>query len=428
MKSLNLQNSDFSQLTEHFDDEKCPDAKANRLHAAKISFKWFMLLYMGHKLTYNPADFQFWSYEQAFCDRLLLIWFRRSGKSITWSVGYPLWAVLNNPFNLDQRYFHEIIAQVSHAGDLPEQWIDFQKKELTENERILADYNPKEGKHWRADRIDVLSDIGKGTIYSKGSGAQIRGHHPTEVVIDDLEDREEAESDTQRRKTKRYVYRDVLPMFNMKGFERSRLKIIGTPVHAQALLPELYKSKKKWKKAWFGIYKDDGTPAWPSYLGREEIENLRKELEDDPGAFASEYLCKPITSENPIFVKEWIKEYDEADDDFNRKLNQEGLYTIIAIDPAISRRQRADYSALVTISASKYKPEKYYVRTHGVTRHRGTVEKTIDEAARLYEQFSATGVVIETVAFQQAVADEWTKYCEDHHWHANRIEIKHGLK
>lgn len=417
MKSLDLKTSDYTAIMPYFDAKQCQEAQKNRLYAATVSFKWFMLIYMGHHLTRFPAPFQLQSYENAFAGRLLEIWPRHIGKSITWAVGYPLWVLLNNPFERNK----ENIVIISHAADLAEQWIEDHKKELTENPLILADYEPEKGERWRTDEIWVP---GRGKIYSKGSGAQIRGFHPTTTVIDDLEAREEAESDVQREKTRRYFWRDVWGALSHQGSDKSRIVVIGTPVHPQALLPELYKKQDDWKKAWYGVYSEDGQPLWPEYMNRETIEKLRVEMSTDPGAFASEYLCQPIVTENPIFVKDWIKEYDPIDEDFVKRQQEEGFYTVLAVDPAISRRERADYTAIVTVLATKFKPNRYYVRTHGVTRLRGSIQETVQTIQRLYEQVGAHMVLIETVAFQQALADEWKRFCEDHHWPVNLRQIK----
>ena len=422
---LNLQNRDFSQLMERFDDEKCPDARANRLYAAKHSFKWFMLLYMSHFLTHKPADFQLESYEKAKDERLLQVWPRGFGKSITWSVCYPLWVVLNNPFNLDLKQHIEDIFCISNAGPLAEKWIRFHKRELTTNSRILADYRVEPGEIWRVDQIEINKNghvIGR--ITAKGSGAQIRGEHPTELLIDDLEDREEARSETLRKKTEEYFFQDLWGTLRHKAPGRTRVKIVGTFVHPLALLPKLY-NKDWWTKVKYAVYKPDGSPLWPDYMDKHALEELRMQLEDvSSSAWASEYMNQPIISENPIFVDNWIQTYEEENDVRFLRDKKQGLYTVIALDPAISRRDKSDFSAIVTISSNFESKPNFYVRNKGVVRGHWPIHHTISELARLYQKFQANAVVIETVAFQQAIADEFRRYCENNRWFPRIIEIK----
>ena len=52
------------------------------------------------------------------------------------------------------------------------------------------------------------------------------------------------------------------------------------------------------------------------------------------------------------------------------------------------------------------------------------IHHTISELARLYQKFQANAVIIETVAFQQAIADEFRRYCDNNRWFPRIIEIK----
>ncbi len=417
----NIDKVDFGDLTPFFDEKYHPKARENRLYAAKHSFKCFMFIYMSHFLTIKPAPFQLKSYENAFESRLLEIWPRGFGKSRTWAVSYPLWVVLNNPFNLDLKHDEERIVLISRAGDLPEEWIAMHKEELTSNSRIIADYDPQPGDVWRVDQIKVSSVQGRGTIYSKGSGAQIRGHHPTEVIVDDLEDRLEAESAMMRDKVKRYFYRDLYMTLRREGKGKARMKIIGTPVHEMGLLPELY--EKKWFKSyWYGARKDDGTPLWPEYMNDQDIERVRQELAGDPGAFETEILCKPTSMPDRIFQRETFQYFTEDDEDF-KKDAAEGLYTVCFCDPATKRRHRRDHTAVVTISMTMHRsPTRFYVRARGIIHHKAGPAETIQRIADLYREFSHDTVGFEINGFQEVFADEWKRYCERNYWHP-RLEL-----
>lgn len=410
-------NADFTKNRHFFDDNEVGPKQAsfNRLYAAKKSFGYFMFLYMNHYLTIKPAPFQLESYEHAFCHRLLEIWPRGFGKSRTWAVAYPLWVVLNNPFDLDLRYREERIVLISHAGDLPEEWIAIHKEELTGNPLILLDYQPQQGDTWRVDKISIKSVQGKGSILSKGSGAQIRGHHPTEVVVDDLESREEAESDTMRDKIKRYFYRDLYMTLRRETKDKARMKIIGTPVHEEALLPELY--KKNWFEShWWGARKEDGTPLWPEYMDDEDIERVRLELEDDPGAFETEILCKPSSMTDKIFYRETFQTFTEADEQFKEDAAK-GLYTVAFCDPATKRKHRKDNTAVVTISMTmRSSPARYYIRPSGCFRHKAGPTETIQKIAGIYRKFSHDVIGFEINGFQEVFADEWQRYCERECW------------
>ena len=111
-------------------------------------------------------------------------------------------------------------------------------------------------------------------MFAKGAGAQARGEHPTEIVIDDLENREQAAGEGTRENMRAYFYQDLWGTLRHKGEDRTRVKIVGTFVHPMALLPELY-TKDWWTKCKYSVYKDDSSPLWPEYMDHEDLIKLR---------------------------------------------------------------------------------------------------------------------------------------------------------
>jgi len=377
-----------------------------------------MFLYLPHVLSIDCADFQLESYELAALPRLLLLWFRGSGKSMTWSVGYPLWKLLSNPDHLDlRRQLHDIFC-ISRTSSLVEKWVRLQKRELIENNDIRVDYDPQPSDQvWRNDEYEIKD---RGRVKSIGVGSQFRGEHPTDAVLDDVEDREEARSEAQREKLREWFYGDFMGALRLHDEKASRVKIVGNLVHPLGLMNELA-NLDWWEVRKYAIQRPDGKPTWPAYADEAKITQLRERL--PYSVFMAEMMNEPVAAEDPVFIRDWLNEYDDEDEEFLKRMREDGFFTVIAVDPAISRRDRADYTGLVTISGTRLKPERYYVRTHGVTRHRGTTEKTIAEIARLKNEFNAHRIIIETTAFQKALGDEWRRYCEIHRWHANLQEV-----
>ncbi len=408
-----LQLKDIYPLCKGNDDKSAQ----NRRFFAKNDFRFFMFLYMGHWLEFNPAPFQLDSYSRAFEPRVLELWPRGFGKSITWSVCYPLWVMLCNPFELRSTHHQEKIILISATLTLTEEWVATHKRELEQNKLIVRDYAPTQGEIWRSDRIDVNVLGAGGTILAKGAGGQIRGQHPTEIIIDDLEDREESQSDQHRLKVLRYFYQDLWGVMKRKGPSATRIKVIGTIVHPEALLPALYDNDEIFKiKAKHGVYKEDGSPLWPEYADEKELLKLYREVTSNPAmgvaGWYSEYLNKPIVAENPIFGAEQIKEYDHGADEFESLRREAKLYTVVALDPAISRKQGADFTAIVSVSVTSEPDPRYFVRVGGITRGHWPINHIVTKLAEVHEKMGANLVVIETVAFEQAVEDEFNRYME----------------
>ena len=383
------------------------EKRENRLYAAKQSFKWFIYLYLSHYLTLKPAPFQLDSYKRAKLPRVLEIWPRTYGKSVTWSIAYPLWVTLNNPYNLDLKWRIEDIIQISNTADLAEKWIRFQKRELMHNPRIKADYDVSEGEVWRVDEIEIKRG-GRtvGRISAKGSGAQIRGQHPSELLLDDLENRQDASVEGQREKMREYFYQDLWgTLRHNKNDNPTRIKIVGTIVHPYALLPELYE-KDWWTKAKYAVYKPDGKPLWPEYMDDEGLRELRSQITET--AWMSEYMNAPIVSENPTFLREWFNGYEPGTirDSIGKKVSTRDMMIVTAFDPAISQKDSGDYSASATYGCTfdEKDPRIYCLEAK---RGHWTMSKQVTELMASYEKYPGSVQLIETVAYQKALYYEY---------------------
>lgn len=97
--------------------------------------------------------------------------------------------------------------------------------------------------------------------------------------------------------------------------------------------------------------------------------------------------------ENAVFHKQWFHEYDPTD------LRDRKLTKFTAIDPAISLKERADFTAIVTIGVDVL--GKIYILE--VKRGHYTEDQMVDELFLTNEKFHPQTIQIETVAFQKTL-------------------------
>lgn len=407
-----------------------------------LTTKFFYMFWWHYFPHYHQRSIPGYKVQQANQwnkSRLLIIDARDHGKSALWSCGYPLYLALANPFgrpviNLSGggfRYEHfqeETISQISAAGDLPEKWMRRHKTELQYNKRIVADFgeqttaNMREGM-WSADEILLKNGA---HIYSKGSGAQIRGDHPTELIVDDLEDRKRSQNPENRKKDREYFFADLYGALEPD----SRLKVIGTIVHQEALIKLLYEKeikpppglehsplfKELWAKFKYAAIKPDGTALAPEIWSYERL--MLRKAEIPISVWRAEYMNNPESSDNPIFPQVWFRPehngYDPNSDEFKKAI-EPNLKYFSFFDPAAGRKEQNDYSALVTLGLYK-KGSRPKVYVCEVKRFRGSFRHQLTEALNTWIRFR--GVMgFEAIAYQSVLGATFKEICDEAHYH-----------
>lgn len=311
------------------------------------------------------------------------------------------------------KWKREELVMISNTAALAETWVKRQKTELMFNERIVADYQPTKGETWRVDEYEInVRGKPHGKIVAKGSGAQIRGDHPSEVLIDDLENREEAKSEGPRQNMREYFYQDLLGVLRDEAGSETRLKIVGTFVHPQALLPELY-NQDWWEKRKYAVLNPDGTSLWPEYRDLDNLKELRRRVKEP--AWWAEYMNQPIVSEDPTFRREWFKSLTSTQPGVvvgssGRKHNIRDLYKVCKIDPAISQRDSGDYSAILVYGVCFEEPDEIFLLE--ARRGHWTLSRQISEMLDIHEKYPGTLQIIETVAYQKALYYEFKERCD----------------
>ncbi len=413
----NCWDEEFIAMLPRFEGK---DGKANRLYAAKNSFRFFIYLYMSHYITLPPAQFQKDSWDAALEKRVLELWPRSYGKSVAWSVCYPLWKLLCNPENFGLKWEFPDVFLISHSASLAEKWVRKQQKELLANPRIIEDFNPQpSSKLWRGDEYEV---IGMGHVKAIGKDTQFRGEHPTDAILDDVEDRQEAGSETNRDKLRDWFYGDFLGAMRLEKNKEAGIKIIGNLVHPLGLYNELL-SKDWWRTTVHAVYKPDGvTPLWPEYMDAEAIEDLRSKIPES--IFMAEYMNQPVISENPVFNRKTFHKYEPGFiySPKGNKLAIKDMILVSSLDPAISVKDGADYSALTQWGLAMDGDD---IRIYCLEAKRGhwSSPTQITEMLIFYEKYPGTIQLIETVSGFKAIYQEYKDRLERERLNVKVIDI-----
>lgn len=309
------------------------------------------------------------------------------------------------------------IMYVSSTYDIAVETLDWIKEQIETNVDLQNDY-PKYVTI-KSNESRLLMQRPDGTridIRVRGKGAKIRGFRPDICILDDLEDDESVESSDQRDKDLHWMNSAVIN--TLKHWQQ--LIMTGSNLHPQSLMWNVMQ-RQGWSKLDIQLLNSSGESIWPEFWPMEKIEERIEDIGRQ--AFNAEFMNRPEPRGRTILSRGWFKAYDPKSAVFEED-KKKGLHNVIAIDPAIAKKETADYSAIITIGSTFDNPTKHYLRTEGCIRGHWTINQQVNELVRLYDKFEATCILVETVAYQLALAQELRRYCANNRRHINVHEIK----
>ena len=328
------------------------------------------------------------------------------------------------------------ILLVSDTLEQAKTFISAIRAELEENLQVKEDFgNLVSDDKWSQDKIITANRV---QVYGRGAGQKLRGNkfgaiRPELVIIDDLENDEQVETEQQRQKLFNWFMKALIPV----GSPATDFVYIGTVLHYESLLQKLLTlpafsmwNRKKYQAVlhfsesplwdeWEQLLGDENDPdagekAYQFYQQHraEMLEGVRALWMDsspdyyenmmelrfaDPSSFASEYQNDPIDPSTAEFMPEWF--------DFYYELPEIGdVYG--ACDPSLGKA-KSDRAAIVW--AGKDKNGFLYILE--VTMGRFKPDKLIELiiAGAMKYKSKLRAVVIETVQFQAMFKDEVAK-------------------
>jgi predicted phage terminase large subunit-like protein len=392
--------------------ERLVDDADLRREAAQ-TLKGFCLTYLPHHFPSDFSDFfdeLCQGLENATLTRLEVIGFRGSAKSTLASLALPLWAALEHP---DLYPFIILLADTTGQASINAASV---QHELRNNDLILRDYghlkyrridDPRPEPTLESDedwqKMNCVLDNGV-RILARSRGQKVRGlkhrqHRPSLIISDDVEGLDWVRTQENRDKSDRWYRGEVLPSVDEKG----RAIVVGNWLHTDGLMARL-KNTGIFKVLEFPLIREGDGPeidrcTWKAkYPTQEAIDRKREELGDI--GFRREMLLQVVPEEGQDVRAEDIHYWDEPPFD-------EGNYLAHGVDLAISTKESADYTAIV--SAEVAWPEgktQIYIQGNPIIRHMTFTETmdTLDNVRRASNMSSE--FFVEAVAYQQVAIEE----------------------
>ncbi len=325
-------------------------------------------------------------------------------------------------------------------------------RELVENEMIKELFGNLQGVKWAEEKgeIELVDENGRPFcfIQAKGAGNQIRGlkwgkHRPSIFLVDDLESKEDAQSEEMRKKLKKWFFGDLLGALDNSDSSTSRVVLIGTIVHQDSLLANLIDEKteidfkdaeqeemanlvngrEKFHAVRLEACDDNYESIWPEFISTESI-RARAEAYRQRGLldiFFMEFRNMVIAGEEAAFQQSMFRYYSEHSEEFANELKHSEIDTIIIIDPAKTANTSSAFTAIVAVGFNSIKNKIYF---RDCVNKRLTPDQIFKEAVDMAVRFKTAIIGLEVTGLNNFITFPFQQYIATQRHYINVVEIK----
>lgn len=330
--------------------------------------------------------------EMSGCLKKLLMVPRGTFKTTMAGNAFPLWLLWHNPnlrILIDSETLSQSKAILAGIKDMIENNKMLRLICTDENGDFVLEPNKKIAGGWTDDQVILKrrnkTGLKEPSIFCTGVDNAKTGSHPDVIIMDDMVSERNVTTDAQIQKVKDH-YRYSVSLLEPGGLQ----VVIGTRYHMADLYGELLESDLFDKYVRPAIL-PNGELFFPSRLDHKTLEEKKKE--QGSYIFSSQYMLNPIDDSNAMFKKANIQYYDKLPPLIER---------YILIDLAISEKETADYTVILTAGIDKDK--RIYVIEYDRAHYKP--REIIDGIFNMYERHrrhNVRAVGIETVAYQKAM-------------------------
>jgi predicted phage terminase large subunit-like protein len=339
---------------------------------------------------------------------------RGSAKSTAVTHTYGLAAAL-----FEQSPFTVIVGA---SEDKASEFLQDMVIELKENEDLQA-YFPIR-KIEKATQTELIVRMQSGFVFriiavgidAFKRGLKWRNMRPYLILLDDIEDDEAVLNIDRRDKLSKKINGAIIPSLSDNGI----LRMVGTVMHMDSYLENRMPNPKDpdtvvtelsethlvdgelWASAKFKAHNEDFSKLlWPEKLNEQRLRMLRKQYEErgQLEVYSQEYLNYPIDTTTAFFREDDMLEIVEED----MKMIQNGykrLRYYSAADFAISQKQRADFTVIVTVGVD----EAGYLYVVDVRRGRWDAKQIADEMFSVQERYQPEIFTVEAGQIEKSLA------------------------
>lgn len=398
-----MNNNQNNPIPQNLIDRMVKD-RSVRTAITRDSHWYFFHFYFAHYITFPTAGFQrdiIRLTEDDSVKNIFITAFRGSGKSTIITTSYPLWAILGK----QQKKF---VLLLGHTQSQAKQHMMNIRRELETNELLKNDLGPfrEESDEWGSTSLVFTNHNAR--ITAASTDQAIRGlrhnqYRPDLIIGDDVEDINSTKTREGRNKTYNWFTGEVVPA----GDRNTRIVVVGNLLHEDSLLMRIRErideGKMEGEFRYIPLLDDKEQVLWPGkYPTKKDLDDEYRKVGNEI-AWRREYLLEIVSDEEQVIFPEWIKYYPELPDP------KEMSEVRVAIDPAVSTKSSADYTAILPGVVTKYSSDSVLYLLPGAVNARLTFPQTVEKCVQLNKDLMAMyprvypHFYVEDVGYQKAL-------------------------
>ena len=374
-----------------------------RKEVTRHAHKYFFATYLSHYGELPSAPMHDELFQMTENDDLFSVVqaFRGSGKSTICTLSYPMYAVLGK----QERKF---IVICSATEELSQRHLANIKEEFESNERLRHDFGMvhEEESPWNSRALSFGKHgamIAAISIDQSMRGIRFGSKRPDVFIFDDIEDRQKMKTQEGRDKIFETINSDFIPA----GAKEKKLIFVGSSLHADSPMNRLRDAvideEIDGSFYHFPIVDANDNPLWKGmYPDKQAIVKKRKEVLGEV-AWYNEYLLQPTTPADQIVKLDDFHYYDRDDLESLDK----GLI-VLAVDPAIKKGSRTDYTGIVPLLVVGEKADRKYYVLDEIVKKRMSSTETQAKLMSMIDQYGKdyVHVIVEDVGYQSALIEQ----------------------
>lgn len=385
--------------------ERIYSDNAVRTGVTRPNFYAFFHIYFTHYIKYKTAPFQkeiMKNLQSQEIKNLVIVSFRGSGKSTIVTTAFPIWSILGS---LELKF---ILIVCQTKGQAKQHMMNL-RSELESNRLLKKDLGPfrEESDEWGSGSIVFKKYNSRITVVSTEQsvrGLRHNEYRPQLIICDDLEDLSSVKTSESRQKIYEWFLGDLVPV----GDKDTKMVMVGNKLHEDSLLirirNKIQNEEMNGRYCEYPILDLNEKCIWlEKFPDEQSIQELKNKTGSEV-AWQREYLLNIVSNEDQLIKNEWIKYYD-----YELIKDLKG-YTATGIDFAISQKEHADYTAIVTAKVIGRNENLQVYILPNIVNKRMTSEEISQQVKLVSSTSQNSKIYLEDNGFQRIFIDIFKKH------------------